>query len=117
MTNEAVDRNGYPHRQVPRRDVKLHHCGQARAKDANITQALVDRFAPGEPNKGKGTKAEPEFFYCLGCHETFSTVANFDRHRRGGECSHPRSVGLVLVRRAGYSVWQQPGNEWIGGSS
>lgn len=60
---EAVDRNGYPHRQVPRRDVKLHHCGQARAKDANITQALVDRFAPGEPNKGKGTKAEPGFFY------------------------------------------------------
>jgi hypothetical protein len=48
---------------VYRRDVKLHHCQSARAKDANITQALVDRFAPGQPNHGKGTKAAPGWFY------------------------------------------------------
>jgi hypothetical protein len=48
---------------VYRRDVKLHHCHSAKAKDANITQALIDRFAPGVPNKGKGTKAEPGWFY------------------------------------------------------
>lgn len=48
---------------VYRRDVKLHHCGSARAKDANVTQALIDRFAPGEPNRGKGTKKAPGFFY------------------------------------------------------
>src|SRR5215207_722655 len=48
---------------VYRRDIKLHHCGSARANDANITQALVDRFAPGEPNRGKGTKAAPGWFY------------------------------------------------------
>lgn len=46
-----------------RRDIKLHHCGSARAKDSNIRQALVDRFAPGQPNHGKGTKAEPGWFY------------------------------------------------------
>ena len=50
-------------RLVYRRDVKLHHCNSVKAKDANITQALVDRFAPGRPNHGKGTKAEPGFFY------------------------------------------------------
>lgn len=48
---------------VYRRAVKLHHCGSAKAKDANITQALIDRFAPGEPNYGKGTKAAPGWFY------------------------------------------------------
>jgi hypothetical protein len=48
---------------VYRRDIKLHHCGSARAKDANITQALVDRFAHGQPNRGKGTKAEPGWFH------------------------------------------------------
>lgn len=48
---------------VYRRDVKLHHCGSSKAKDANITQALIDRFAPNTPNKGKGTKAAPGWFY------------------------------------------------------
>ncbi len=38
---------------IPRREVKLHLCGQVRAKDSNIRQALVDRFG------GKGTKAAP----------------------------------------------------------
>lgn len=48
---------------VYRQPIKLHHCGSARAKDSNITQALVDRFAPGQPNRGKGTKASPGWFY------------------------------------------------------
>lgn len=46
-----------------RREVKLHHCGSTKAKDANITQALVDRFAAGQPNRGKGTKADPGWFH------------------------------------------------------
>lgn len=48
---------------VYRRDVKLHHCGQTKANDSNIKQALVDRFAPGVRNHGKGTKADPGWFY------------------------------------------------------
>jgi hypothetical protein len=48
---------------VKRQPVKLHHCHTPRATDANIRQALVDRFALGEPNHGKGTKAEPGWFH------------------------------------------------------
>lgn len=48
---------------VYRKDVKLHHCMSAKAKDGNVRQALVDRFAHGEPNGGKGTKAAPGWFY------------------------------------------------------
>jgi hypothetical protein len=33
------------------------------AKDGNITHALVDRFAPGAKNMGKGTAKEPGWFY------------------------------------------------------
>ena len=54
---------GQPAHLVFRRDVKLHLCQSARAKDSNITQALIDRFAKDTPNKGKGTKGEPGFFY------------------------------------------------------
>ena len=48
---------------VKRQPVKLHHCHDSRAKDSNIRQALVDRFAPGQPNHGKGTKADPGWFH------------------------------------------------------
>ena len=49
--------------RMPRKDVKMHLCNSMRAKDSNITQALVDRFTPLEKNKGKGTKKNPGFFY------------------------------------------------------
>lgn len=41
---------------VYRRDVKLHMCGNVRAKDANIIQAIKDLYG-GE--SCKGTKANP----------------------------------------------------------
>ena len=49
--------------RIPRMDVKMHLCHSSRAKDSNIIQALVDRFAPNEKNRGKGTKSAPGFFY------------------------------------------------------
>jgi hypothetical protein len=48
---------------IPRMDVKMHLCKSARAKDSNVIQALIDRFAYGVRNRGKGTKKEPGFFY------------------------------------------------------
>lgn len=47
---------------VFRRDVKLHLCGSARAKDANIRQALLDRFGP------VGTKKTPGPLYGVKSH-------------------------------------------------
>ena len=49
--------------RMPRKDVKMHLCQSMRAKDSTVSQALVDRFAPFEKNKGKGTKRNPGFFY------------------------------------------------------
>ena len=48
---------------VKRLAVKTHHCHSARATDSTIRQALVDRFAHGQPNHGKGTKAAPGWFH------------------------------------------------------
>lgn len=49
--------------RIKRLAVKLHHCHDSKAKDSNIIQALVDRFAFGEPNRGKGTKKNPGWFF------------------------------------------------------
>lgn len=48
---------------VYRKDEKMNLCGTMKAKDGNIIQALIDRFAPDIPNRGKGTKKEPGWFY------------------------------------------------------
>lgn len=50
-------------RLIYRKDEKLNICGTMKAKDANIRQALIDRYAAGVSNSGKGTKKEPGFFY------------------------------------------------------
>lgn len=48
---------------VKRNPVKVHHCHSSKANDSNVRQALVDRFAPGQANHGKGTKASPGWFH------------------------------------------------------
>ncbi len=50
-------------RQVFRREVKLHLCGDSRAKDANIRQALIDRY--GGKERAIGLKASPGPLYGL----------------------------------------------------
>ena len=55
--------NGLRRELVYRREEKLDLCGSCKAKDANIRQALIDRFAPGVRNDGKGTQKEPGWFY------------------------------------------------------
>ena len=42
---------------VYRKDIKTHYCMTTRATDANIRQALIDRFGP------PGTKKEPGKLY------------------------------------------------------
>ena len=49
-------------RLVPRRAVKLHLCNSMRAKDANVRQALIDRFGP------VGTKKQPGKLYGVATH-------------------------------------------------
>lgn len=48
---------------IPRKEYVTEFCGSSRAKDGNVIQYLIDRFAPDTPNRGKGSKKEPGWFY------------------------------------------------------
>jgi hypothetical protein len=55
---------------VYRKDVKLHLCGNPRAKDANIRQALLDMFprTGGGKTPQIGTKSQPGPLYGVSSH-------------------------------------------------
>lgn len=50
----AAEREGSQSR-IPRLDIKVHLCKSAKAKDANVRQALIDRFGPPGTKKAPGT--------------------------------------------------------------
>ena len=74
---EAWNARGGPYIEMPRRQVKLHICGHARATDANIRQALIDRIGP------IGTKKNQGPLYGLKGHEFAAlavAVTYYDQH-------------------------------------
>lgn len=62
-----VERGGGRMLLLPRPDVKLHMCHSRRAKDANVRQALLDRFGPGRQT-AVGTKKAPGPLYGVSNH-------------------------------------------------
>lgn len=59
----ALEEQNLEPRFVYRQEEKLNLCKSMKANDATIKQALVDRFARGQKNYGKGIKKAPGFFY------------------------------------------------------
>ena len=54
-------------RLVYRKEVKLHLCGTARAKDPNVRAAIIDRFGPGK-DIAIGRKSSPGPLYGVSGH-------------------------------------------------
>jgi hypothetical protein len=50
-------------KRIYRKEVTMNLCHSVRAKDSNVIQALIDRFAYGVPNRGKGYKKNPGWFF------------------------------------------------------
>jgi hypothetical protein len=44
-----------------------------------------------------------------GCHQTFTVVTHFDKHRKTGKCVEPSKVGLEPNQ---YGNWREPGEHY-----
>lgn len=76
---------------VPRKIVKSHLCHTHRATDANIRQALIDRFGPST-EKAIGKKREPGPLFGIKSHEWSAlalAVTWFDQHGHEPEQIRP----------------------------
>ena len=68
--------------------------------------------SPRRPDGPSWTQCRPDCVpprgrqaHCSICHRTFTTAANFDKHRRGGNCVDPATLGMVT---AGRGIWRIP---------
>jgi hypothetical protein len=91
--------------------------GAMKVAQISTPQAAMTRHA-GCPARWGGLKT----CHCAACHESFTVVAAFDKHRVGShaddtrQCVHPATVGLVDAGRA-YSCWGFPGRGEYEGDS
>ena len=64
-TGRFIEAFSGPHTKIYRKDVKIHLCQSMKAKDANIRQAIIDRYP--ETGGGRipqiGTKKQPGPLY------------------------------------------------------
>jgi len=51
-------------------------------------------------------RPNPTNAHCATCHQTFGAVSSFDRHRRGGQCIDPETLGMWRDPRG---MWRMPG--------
>lgn len=75
-----------PWDRVKRHEVKSELCKTQKAKDANIRQALIDRFGPGK-EKAIGTKRQPGPLYGIAGDEWSAlavAVTWWERNQRKG---------------------------------
>lgn len=61
--SQALEMHGLTVNYVYRKDEKMCLCGSMKAKDSNIRQALIDRYAKHDFKNGKGIKKNPDTFY------------------------------------------------------
>jgi hypothetical protein len=79
---EAWSRGGYPWHRIPRKQVVMHLCGNARGNDSNVRQAIIDRY--GGKEKAIGKKKTPGPLYGV-----------------SGDCWAALAVGLTWLDKNG----------------
>lgn len=52
--------------------------------------------------------------HCSGCHQTFTCLSAFDRHRLRNQCEDPPTRNLARVHKRHWSGWGRPADNNTG---
>lgn len=104
--HEAARLRGMPVVRYYRKTIKLHLCNACNAKDANIRQALLDRYGPTK-ELAIGTKKSPGPLYGFSADDWAAlavAVTHLDRHGDGAvdigaELSRKREIRSEKARK------------------
>jgi hypothetical protein len=99
---EAWATLGGEHALVYRREVKLHLCGSARAKDGNVRQALIDRFGPGRA-RAIGIKRQPGPLYGVSADVWAALAVAVTYHDTSASSRGMGTVGSMAAARTACS--------------
>lgn len=86
---------GAEHTRIFRREIKLHLCGQPRAKDGNVRQALIDRFG-GKSAVGRKATPGPLYGFAGDAWQALAVAVTWSDMQSNafvsGQATHLRSV-------------------------
>jgi hypothetical protein len=74
----------------------------SQGTDTSYEEALAEAAELGLMTPGGQAT---NYAQCAACERVFTTPGNFDRHRRGGECVDPFTIGMEINRKG---AWRPP---------
>lgn len=114
---EAAEGNGNPVTTIFRKEIKLHLCGNTRAKDPNIRAALIDRFGGKDAAIGRKAAKGPLYGVRADIWSALAIAVAYADRMRGPEDYADRWPDSGRSVREGFEQKPEAAGLFVGGTT